>query len=236
MKQAVNPSLPPISEKFKNMKDPTEKELVYQLESTEKNSLLLLPAKKSFLVTAHKLKDDLMAKADLFDDVFNSNLKTAILNIVPSKVRTINHGNNRFLSETIAKMFPPLLILRDHILSELNREYDRVQHLRASTSSKRKQASELLDFLDDVFNLHSQLQQRVFNHRMVPTKVTLSKDIILSDSQRERLWSVDRVPVPVPHQFCVMCGHKSTNLPIENDKVQKHNKEVEEKFISDLKE
>ena len=223
MKQASNPTLPSITSHIKNTRGPTEKELVYQLESTERDAPLLMPAKKRFLLKDLVHKDDLLTHAELFDCVFYSSLKTAILNTIPSKARSINKSNNRNLAETIATLFEPLLLLHDHIQAQVNEEVDKVKHLRESTSSKRKEnKTDILAFLDEVKSLHSKLQQRVFNHRLKPTKDTLSKDIQLSDSLHERKRSKDRVPVPFVHQHCVMCGHCSTNLPVENDQIQKH--------------
>ena len=93
MKQSLCPTLPPISAEINNTREPTEKELVYQLESTERDAPLLMPAKKIFLLKALDYKDDLLAHAELFDCVFHSNLKTAVTNSIPSKARTINKSN-----------------------------------------------------------------------------------------------------------------------------------------------
>ena len=89
MKQSAQPIVPKLSSQFKNDNPITEKELVYQLESTTKDAVLLLPAKKEYLLQALKVKDDLMANAELFDAVYNLSLKIALDQIIPDKSCTI---------------------------------------------------------------------------------------------------------------------------------------------------
>ena len=141
MKQSAQPIVPKLSSQFKNDNPITEKELVYQLESTAKDAVLLLPAKKEYLIQALKLKDDLMANAELFVTVYNSSLKIALDQIIPDKACTIVREKNTTLAQIIAGLFEPLLMLRSHIQFQIQEEVERVLHLRASTSSKRNKSS-----------------------------------------------------------------------------------------------
>ena len=127
-------------------------------------------------------------------------------------------------------------MLRSHIQVQIQEEVERVSHLRASTSSKRIKSSEVMDFLDGSYSLYSKLQNKVNAHRSIPTEHSVARVVKVTDLQRERNWSKDRVPVPLQYQLCVMCGHKSTNFPLENDTIEKHNEAVERNFRKNLSE
>ena len=236
MKQASKPILPPVSAEFKNTNDVSEKELIYQLESTANDALLLLPAKKGFLISAMKNKDDLMAKSELFDAVFNSSLKAAISRTIPEKLRVISRGSNRALAEIIAASFRPLLMLHQHINQQVTEELGKVSHLRPSTSNKRNKPSELMTFLEEAHQLFLKLEARIHQHRSNPSKDTVARPVKLTPSQVERLWSKERVPVPLTHQYCVLCGHKTTNLPQKNDLIEKQNEKIENLYQKNLSE
>ena len=59
----------------------------------------------------------------------------------------------------------------------------------------------------------------------------LSKWMVkLTDAQRQRTFSIERIPADPNHRRCLVCGNSTINEPVENQAVTKHNQEVDKNY------
>ena len=119
MKQRDNASMPSMGSKFINNSDITDNEIVYQLLKSSKTARMLLSKKRSFLKDVLQNKKDLLHQSSLLDAVIDTQLHDAIGTLIPDNIRTVSRtANNTELSNIIAKLFPPFMILRNYIMSQ----------------------------------------------------------------------------------------------------------------------
>ena len=67
MKQNPKPVVPQIGASFWDNSSVTEEEMIYNLEKSQKDAVLLSDDKMRFLVDLIELQEDLLAKAEAFD-------------------------------------------------------------------------------------------------------------------------------------------------------------------------
>ena len=236
MKQATNPQMPRLSTtSFFNNDDVTEKEIIYQLEKSDKSARMLLNEKKTFLVDVLLNRASILEQATLLDSVMGTSLFDALTLQIPRNSSLIKRRlTNSQLAGIIAKILRPLKMLRSFIVSQFEEVSKGKSNLRSSTVSQQK-SSPILGLLDIASTLLDNLEKDVYAYRSKPTKDTVTNPVKITDAMRESYWSEDRVPVPHVYRFCVSCNHMSTNLPIENDVIAKHNDEIEKQYQKDIK-
>ena len=105
--------------------------------------------------------------------------------------------------------------------------------VRRSTSSLRQNPPGV-ELLDQFIRVMQEVEEAVIDDR-TKSLFTGFKYVTLTKEQKCRRWSKDRVPTTPQWQICPNCNHRSTNLPIENDAVDLHNKQLNETFQKDLK-
>ena len=225
MKQANNPKMPEIANKIVNSSDLTEEEMIAQLEKSSKGSILLSAQKKEFLMSLLRNKAELLEECSAFDSVMDGGLYNGISKLLPANTRVVTHDSkNVDLAGMISKFLKPLKILHSYVEKQYEIEKERKLQLRSSTQDQQKR-SPVKVILDDAVDIYSKLELAIMDVRSVPTNSSVGKSQVkLTTLQRQRKWDQERVPVAKQLQFCANCGHKSTNLPVENDEIQQYNK------------
>ena len=236
MKQAENPIIPKFGNKPVNSKDITEEEMVCQLEKSFKDAIMLSAKKKEFLLDLLKNKKDLLEKCKLFDSIMDSNLYQAVSVLLPANNRVVKHDSkNRDLAIMVAKILGPLKLLHSYVESQYDEEKKRKAQLRSSTHGQQKR-SPVKVLLDEAVGVYNKIELAVMELRSLPTiNTVVKKQVQLTPSQRQRKWDCERVPVAKQLQFCVSCGHKSTNLPIENNAIKDFNKRKADEHAKNTK-
>ena len=226
MKQALYPITPAFESKIVEGNDLTEEEMTEQLVKSYKGAIMLSADKKEFLLDLLKNKSDILEQCKLFDSIItDSSLFSAISSLLPENTRVVNHDcKNRDLAVMVSKLLIPLKLLHSYVHSQYEEEMKRKAQLRSSTHDKQKR-SPVKVLLDKAVDLHKKLEVAVMQQRSVPTiSSVVKKQVTLSTLQRQRKWDQERVPVAKQLQFCANCGHKSTNIPIENEEIKAYNK------------
>ena len=234
MRQALNPKMPKFGKALKNNSGVLEKELIYQLESRSKTAVMLSDAKKSFLKELLKNKKEIIEHCESFDGIIASSLAPSIKKLIPTNVSTIDKTNNSDLSIIVAKILPPLRVLRSNIISKYNAETKRKGNLRTSTKTKQHRTV-VLKILDEANQVLEDLEAAVYANRGSLSFSNLCKPIKLTDIQRQRKWIRDLVPKQAHLQKCPLCDHDSTNYPPENETIAKDNRKKELEFSSKIK-
>ena len=170
MKQRDNASMPSMGSTLINNSDITDNEIVYQLLKTSKTARMLLSKKRSFLKDVLQNKKDLLHQSSLLDAVIDTQLHDAIGTLLPDNIRTVSRAaNNTELSNIIAKLFPPFMILRNYIMSQYEEENRKKANLRSSTKeSNATKRTPVLVLLDDAHEIYEKLQDDAYSHRAIP--------------------------------------------------------------------
>ena len=234
MQQNPNPKMPEMGKKINNNSEVTLKELVYQLENRSAKAIMLSNKKKDFLKLLLKNKKLLVEYCNMFDGIMNTTLSPSIKQLLPSNDRQVDKSVNAELAVVVAKLLPPLRILRSQIVFHYKTEALRKGNLRTSTKEKQHRTSLLL-VLDDAYDTLTKLESAIFKNRSNSSVNTVCKPIKLTDQQQERNWSEDHIPTQKYLRECVMCGHTSTNWPPENDAIADFNRAKELEYQSKLK-
>ena len=212
MKQNPKPVVPQIGASFWDNSSVTEKEMIYYLEKSQKDAVLLSDEKKRFLLDLIELQEDLLAKAEAFDAVTNSTVNPSLKKLIPVNKRVVQRDSkNTDLAVMVAKLLPPLTLVRNYINDQFEEEMKTRARLRSSSNGIDCR-SKLLSFLDKASQIENDLKQQIFRNRTKRTIHNLVKPILLTTLQRERKWSKLNVPKQQHLQTCIACGHKSTNF------------------------
>ena len=226
MKQASEPIFPEISNNFVSGDEITEEEMTAQLQKSYKGAIMLMSDKKKFLLCLLENKKDLIDKCRVFDSIIpDSSLYAGVSSLLPANNRIVNHDSkNSDLALMIAKLLPPLKLLQSYLVAEYKEEQKRKSQLRSSTQGQKKPCPVKV-LLDDSLEIYKKIELAVKEERSVPTiQSFIKKKVKLTPFQRQRKFDIVRVPVAKQLQFCANCGHKSTNLPVENDEIKEFNK------------
>ena len=122
MQQNPNPKMPEMGKKINNNSEVTLKELVYQLENRSAKAIMLSNKKKDFLKLLLKNKKLLVEYCNMFDGIMNTTLSPSIKQLLPSNDRQVDKSVNAELAVVVAKLLPPLQILRSQIVSHYKTE------------------------------------------------------------------------------------------------------------------
>ena len=225
MKQAHDPKMPELGTKVVNSSSLTEEEMIVQLEKSSKGSILLCAQKKEFLLSMLRNRAELLDACSAFDSVLDGGLYNGISKLIPANTRVVTHDSkNADLAKMISKVLPPLKLLHCYVEKQYENEKKRKLQLRSSTQEKQKR-SPVKVILDDAVDIYSKLEVAIMDLRSAPSSsIVVKNQVKLTTLQREKKWDLDRVPVAKQLQFCANCGHKSTNLPVENDEIIQYNK------------
>ena len=172
------------------------------------------------MVDLIELQEDLLAKAEAFDAVTNSTVNPSLKKLIPVNKRVVQRDSkNTDLAVMVAKLLPPLTLVRNYINDQFEEEMKTRARLRSSSNGIDCR-SKLLSFLDKASQIENDLKQQIFRNRTKCTIHNLVKPILLTTLQRERKWSKLNVPKQQHLQTCIACSHKSTNFPVENEEVK----------------
>ena len=236
MKQNSKPIKPKMGSSFWNNSAIKEEERINNLEKSQKDAIMLSDHKKSFLVGLIELEHDLIPIAEIFDSMkdTNSSIAPSLKKLIPANKRVIlRDSKNKDLAEMVARLLPPLSILRNYMNEKFEEELKSKVQLRSSANGKEGR-SDLLLFLDKADQIEKDLTRQIMSNRTKLTVNNLVKPILLSTLQRERKWSELNVPKQEYLQQCIACGHKSTNCPIENAEIKSYNEEKEKEYSNNL--
>ena len=233
MKQATNPTMPPQTTSI-NEDAITTAERLLVLQKSSKNSVIKAEMKRSFLHKMLQFKHDVIFNSQLFDATMGSSLAEKLNLVIPTSKRIINRATNKEMSEIMAEMFEPVKLLHTYLLGQYEEESQSKAFLRSTTNCQR-QKDPVFDVLGESTMILEKVDVEVIAARTEKLDTSTKKAIFLTALQRQRKWNNDRVPVPVQLQLCVMCGHRSTNLPPENDSISSQNKEKEDMYQKNLK-
>ena len=213
MKQNPKPVVPQIGTSFWDNSSVTEEEMIYNLEKSQKDAVLLSDDKKRFLLDLIELQEDLLAKAEAFDAVTNSTVNPSLKKLIPVNKRVVQRDNKNTgdLAVMVVKLLPPLTLVRNYINDQFEEEMKTRARLRSSSNGIDCR-SKLLSFLDKASQIENDLKEQIFRNRTKRTIHNLVKPILLTTLQRERKWSKLNVPKQQHLQTCIACGHKSTNF------------------------
>ena len=236
MKQAKDPKMPKLGSSLRNNDPITEDELVYQLTIKKQGARMLSKDKKVFLLAVLKNKLEILLQAKTFDSSIGTSLYAGLCSLMPVNTRVVTReASNSDLAVLVAQLLNPFKKLRQHILAQYKEERDQMGHNLRSSSNQSPKETPVLILLNESFGLLENLEKDVYSHRSVPTKDTAVMPVKLTSLQRQRKWSADLVPVPKQLQLCAMCGHKTTNLPPENQEVIEYNDQKEKEYQDSLK-
>lgn len=211
MKQNPNPKMPDMGKAVSNNSAVTEqKELICQLENRSTKSVMLSEKKREFLKILLKNKKVLIQHCDLFDGITNSSLGPSMRKLIPPNDCHVDKSVNAELAIVVAKLLPPLQILRSHIVSQYELESSRKGNLRDSTKEKQH-CTIILVVLDEADETLQKLEDAVYKRRSALLVHSVSKPIKLSDQQQERKWSADNIPTQKYLRKCPACNYQSTN-------------------------
>ena len=234
LRQSLNPRMPQFGKAMKNNSEVTEKELVFQLESRTKTAVMLSDSKKTFLKDVLENTQKIISHSEAFDGLMSSSLAPSFRKLIPSNIRMIDKTSNSDLSLIVAKILPPVRVLRSCILSQYEAENKRKGNLRTSTKSKQPRTV-VMKILDRGYEVLEALESRVYANRSSLGVNTLCKPVKLTDIQRERKWTKELVPKQKHLQRCPLCDHESTNYPPENAAIAEYNRKKENEFHTKTK-
>ena len=230
MKQNLNAILPPRSEKF-SAPVSTEERLEVLLKST-KEAPLKHKEKRDLFISFIPLMNSIFDKASIFDGLNNSSMKESLQRILPTSRSQIKAKKNKELAEAFLELVDPFELLHTH----LSDQHKALIEASLNLCSKKHQSKDAVLLMLENFLLSIQkIDEFAMSLRHSNVDPSL-KNVTLTNSQKQRCWKKERVPVNEGLQFCVECGHKSTNFPIENDEYKAHNDEVEKNYLQKLKE
>ena len=225
MQQASNPVLPPRDDQL-NSPITTEERLEILQKST-KDAVLKANGKKDLLNSYIPLRSSILEKAAVFDTCNNSTMVSSLSISLPAGKKEIKEKNNKELSNAILELYDAFVMLQKHLADQHK------QIVARSLRTKRSKDSVLL-LLDDYFELLEKVDKQAIGTRHSNIDPSL-KTVTLTNFQRQRRWSKERVPVAPSLQLCVMCGLQSTNEPEENENVIEHNDIVLKDYVAKLK-
>ena len=237
MEQSKSPIVVDLSTAFSNDKPITETELIYHLTKSTKGAVMLSEEKRKFLLDLQKNRVDVLHNAKLFDAALGSDVNKALDCLIPRKIRTIKREmKNDDLAKLIARLLPPMVILRNYLVSQYKLERDRKPQLRSTTTANKHPMnnSNVYLLMEQAYVLNEKLEQLVIVFRSIPTENTVCKPVFLTTLQRKRRWDKSRVPVHLSLQYCVVCGHQSTNLPQENDELEELNRLKKQEYQANI--
>ena len=105
---------------------------------------------------------------------------------------------------------------------------------RSHSSKFDRERNPVVSILEEMEVVMRKVDLAVIEDRTADLYAAYTK-VKLTGEQRTRLWKKERVPIGLNLSTCVMCGHASTNYPIENDSMFKSNTEALAKFKKDTK-
>ena len=159
MKQNSKPIKPKMESSFWNNSAIKEEERINNLEKSQKDAIMLSGNKKSFLVGLIELEHDLIPIAEIFDSMkdTNSSIAPSLKKLIPANKRVIlRDSKNKDLAEMVARLLPPLSILRNYMNEKFEEELKSKVQLRSSANGKEGR-SDLLLFLDKADQIEKDL-------------------------------------------------------------------------------
>ena len=125
MKQASHPKMPKFGKTLKNNEGASEEELIIELKTRTKAAIMKSDAKKAFLKELIDNKAEILTYCQSFDSLTNSTLAPSMKILTPVNYCTIEKTSNADLSVLVAKVLPPLRILRSYIIEQYDIENKR---------------------------------------------------------------------------------------------------------------
>ena len=233
MKQNLQAKMPLLCSVIINPDDVLEDELVEFLKKKGKFAPMNMTKKKEFMNRLLQFKSDLKANGLAYDALHSTALSEGIKNILPDTKSDISRMSNDDLSKLVAQILPILQSIRIFLLDQHKHETQAKNiSLRTSTNQQKLQ-NPILGVLESSDDLFRKLKDGVI---AIKTEASFGgvKAVTLTPAQIQRSWDQSRVSKQNHLQHCPKCGHKSTNVPIENDGIQAYNKEKAEEYKTDI--
>ena len=246
MKQAANAELPAVDPDAEGGGKITAEERVKVLTSqSSKDAVpdMKKPDKMSMMNKLRIHRNDFLAAAQSFDDQKgNSNLRGYFVDGIPSARRGYKDLSNEALAAKIVSFYDQFSILRTFLLQLKEESISYADRLRSSSVARRNEEKDedenpVLEIVMKYFDMMDKVDKIVRNNRVGDNNQNeVIKKVTLTAAQKERFFDKERFPSQAYLQTCLACGHKFTNLPIENDQVAANNIRIEKKYQADLKE
>ena len=243
-KQSRETSLPPLNNLASVAVEVTEKERVGILTSTKRDAPLKKRQKCDMLAKFVLLRQDILAAAVSFDAVNHSALKESLILSMPPTKSSYKDASNEELAKKIVTLYDPLLVLRQHLNDQLEAQQSFKSRLRSrlhtsssssSVASSAVEKNPVIDTLDDFFGEMETVDRLVREKReAAKNNDNPIKGPSLTNEQRARKFSTERVPIVEENRICVKCGHASINTLEDNAAIILHNQRVEKKFNQDM--
>jgi hypothetical protein len=197
--------------------DVSDDDRISVLSESNKDSLAKGTQKK---VLVHKFvaqRQALLIDAKNIDAANSTNLHARLNTIIPQSKTAMKTFKNHDLSTKIVELLGVCQILKD--------QYD-----RAGTKETRGNAK--ISLIVELLELGEKVDQRVKDNIQNSESDPLLKGASLTRAQKERTFSISRVPADCANQICVFCAHFSINEPVENITVVEGNQSKIDEYHS----
>jgi len=189
--------------------------------------VLLRQGKVDLMKSVITNKSELITKCYEIDVSLSCDLSTSVMMLIPKYVSVVNKASNRVLSEMIMNFFEPMEMIHKYMMEQ---QYGGSREKLSRSKKKRKNFGEVYFLTENFITLRDKIDQKIVL-QMQSSENPLSKWMVkLTDQQRQRTFSIDRIPTDPSHRRCLICGNLTINEPIENLQVVKHNLEVDKSY------
>ena len=195
--------------------------------------------KKAFFATTFACRPNILAYASTLDKCsVTTNLSKLLDNILHQKTSDFSKSSkawkNTKLTSLFLKLHPPFEKMLKHIREQMRIESSARKSIQSRITHFDKERNPVVSVLEQMEEVMRKVELAVIEGRTTDLYAAYMK-VKLTGKQRTRLWQEERVPSGPNLSTCVMCGHSSTNLPVENNGIIKFNTEALTKFKKDTK-
>ena len=219
MKQAVTITNPPTFDSTEGVETLiTREDRIEELTNqSPKVGLLLTAGKRKLLIRIYNLRNEIFEKLFLFDVSHSSNLEDRFRTLIPKSLNRIKKAKNEELAEVVVDLMGPFGILFQFLV-----ENEVGVRLRSDG-----QKDTVMALSTDMYDLKANLDKRIVEQILQKGSNPLAKWMVkLSDAQKERTFSCDRVPADEKFRNCLVCGNPSINEPTKNEGILQYNANI----------
>jgi len=171
---------------------------------------------------------DILSTACIVDVAIGCDLSTRMKQLIPKSRDSISKATNKVLAKWILDLFDPFQLLHTHLLDQ---NFCTAGEKLTRTKKKKKTGGSLVLSLAEQFvNLRDKIDRKVIVSRQNDENPLSKWMCKLSDAQRDRTFSVERIPTDPNHRRCLVCGNLTINEPEENKQVLKYNQELDRNY------
>ena len=197
------------------------------MKTAGEERVLLRKDKVDLMKKVLRNQNEVVKTAFVIDVVMNCDLSTSFKLLIPKTNNLIAKASNKNLSEMIINLFEPFELVHNYLVEE---QFGKGREKLTRRKKKRKPVGTVYLLSEGFLNLRDRIDRKVIL-QIQSDENPLSKWMVkLSDAQRQRTFSIERIPADPNHRRCLVCGNLTINEPEENEQVVKHNEEVDRNY------